>query len=581
MCRMFPVFVLLLCVAPAYAADRPDPHHHTPHHIASCAQIALAGIVGGSRDLVVFDQRAGALVNLTHSAEDEQAPAWSPDGRRIAFEAHYHNNWDVYILDIIDKQVHRLTDHPAYDGQPAWSPDSAHIAYESNRDGNLEIYTTALGSDQGTRITTDQAADIEPVWMADGTGLVFGSWRSGKQQLYQLDLETQIAMPLSAEGDQARQPALSPDGQWLAYISTHETGVQLNVRNMSSGAITAVSSSNQHHEWPVWLYGPSPEQMSLLTLKLVGTTANQYPQGWSLHMQSDIEDPDSSAGVSQFPVGQWEDPTCAPAQAPSVLRPDLERLSALPQPVSHLSDSALVVVPMVHARQPRLAADVVASFEQLQEHTLRASGHPFLDTLNDVWRDLDHPSGSYLSWHKTGRAFDVRDWYAPRGRQTLFISRQILGEQTYFRIYLRAAQQDGSQGQSLRESWWQTDGRLSRAEWAAAGGRALPPPDGYYVDFTDLAERYGWTRIPALTAPDGDWRRTFLDLEYWHYEQRDGLKWYAAMQHIYSDAQLEARYSWARLMSQGYTAAQLREAGIPQIALPDCARSNPGRPHRC
>jgi TolB protein len=223
----------------------------------------------------------------------------------------------------------------------------------------------------------------------------------------------------------------------------------------------------------------------------------------------------------------------------------------------------------VRALQPLLATDVGHSFARLRRRTHAESGYDFLGVLNDAWRGLDHPGGAYLSWHKAGRAIDVRDWYAPTGRRSLFITRQNLGDMTYFRIYLRAARQDGSQGAPLRESMWETEGRLADPLSAAAGGRALPPLAGYYVDFTDLAAREGWTRIPARTPPDGDWRRNYLDLEFWHYERRDGLRWYEAMRGLYDADLLQARFSAELVRARGYTPRELLSAGIPGAFRPN------------
>jgi hypothetical protein len=70
-----------------------------------------------------------------------------------------------------------------------------------------------------------------------------------------------------------------------------------------------------------------------------------------------------------------------------------------------------------------------------------------------------------------------------------------------------------------------------------------------------------WPSAPAGRASR---RASYLDLEFWHYERRDGLSWYAAMQQIYADEQLHARFTPALALAQGYTYAELRNAGVPQ-----------------
>ncbi|HEU5013766.1 MAG TPA: hypothetical protein VFT66_14675 [Roseiflexaceae bacterium] len=539
----------------------------------ACAYVVLAGVINGNWDIVALDRQHGLALNLTQSPDDERGPSISPDGRTIAFAAHHDHNWDVYTMDFAAGSLHRLTDDPAYDGQPAWSPDGMRVAFESYRDGNLEIYTMPAHGGPATRVTTEPAADVGPIWTADGEGLIIGSWRSGARQLYRADLASgQSTTP----DEDASQPALSPDGQRLAYVSTHDTTRRLAIRNLTSGEVVLDSADDNQREWPAWM--PSAGRSSLLALELTGGGPYHYPTGWSLNfMHGDVHNGWTRA---QTLPGQWERPSCLAADMP---------LKGAWQPLAHMLGThtapdtmiprGLAMLPNVQALQPRLAAAVTDSFMRLRQRTRDASGHDFLGVLNDAWRDLDHPSAGFLSWHKTGRAMDLRDWYAPGGQQTLFIARQILAGQTYFRIYLRAARQDGSQGMPLRENLWQTDGRLARPDLAAAGGQALAPPRGYFVDFTDLAEREGWTRIPALTPPDGDWRHTYLDLEFWHYEHRDGLNWYTAMQHIYDDGELRRRFTTRLALQEGYSIESLVGVGLPDT--PQWLATNAHRHARC
>lgn len=528
----------------------------------ACARIVLAGVLGDNWEVAVLDRASGQVLNLTRSLEDERAPAWSPDGRTIALTARRGSNWDVYALTLADGALHRLTDSPTYDGWPAWSHDGQQIAFESSRDGNLEIYTMPASGGPAVRITDEPAADIEPVWAADDNGLIIGSWRSGMRQLYAIDPATRQSTPITAPGEEARQPSLSPDGRHLAYVIAHGTAARIAVRDLDTGAVVEIRSSGAQQEWPAWQPGRSRgEPPALIALELAGGNPYRYPSGWTLNSSSGGLTDEWTRGLTL--AGQWERPSCVPSRAPPA--------RGAWQPAAHTRGATLeanparglVTLANVQALQPRLAASVAGSFQRLRRRALEASGYDVLSALNDAWRGIDHPAGHFLSWHKTGRAIDLRDWYAPGGRRALFIARQDLGGLTYFRIYLRAARQDGSQGTPLRESLWETEGRLANAMLTAAGGRALPPAEGYYVDFTDLAEREGWTRIPALTPPDGNWRRSYRDMEFWHYERRDGLSWYAAMRQVYDEGEIAARFTPELALRRGCTLEDALIAGIP------------------
>jgi TolB protein len=529
---------------------------------ATCTSVVLAGVLGDNWEIVVFDRSNSQILNLTRSPDDERDPTWSPDGRAVAFAARRGSNWDVYTLTLADGVLHRLTNSPAYDGRPAFSPDGRQIAFESYRDGNLEIYTVAARGGEATRVTDDPAADVEPIWSSDGSGLIIGSWRAGQRRLYSLSLDTEQITSITTQGDaEPRQPALAPDGRHLAYVAGRDGTTQLVVRDLDTGKVVRDQAGGVQREWPVWQPGAGGGRpQALIALELAGASQYRYPSGWALSFSDGARPGVWARGPLM--AGQWERPSCAPFGAAQVRGAWRSLRQTLAVDPAAQAQRGLVTLTDVQALQPRLAAAVAGSFQRLRQRTRVESGYDYAGALNDAWRGLDHPDGYYLSWHKTGRAIDLRDWYAPGGRRALFIARQALGGQTYFRIYLRAARQDGSQGVPLRESLWETDGRLANSELISAGGYALPPPPGYYVDFSDLAEREGWTRIPGLTPPDGDWRQAYIDMEFWHYERRDRLSWYVAMRQAYDDDELAARFTPELALQHGCTLEDVLIAGL-------------------
>jgi TolB protein len=91
-------------------------------------------------------------------------PAWSSDGRRIAFGSNRDGDCEIYVMDADGKNQRNLTENPAEDWGAAWSPDGQRIAFVSNRDGNSEIYVMDADGNNQRRLTNNPANDDSPDW---------------------------------------------------------------------------------------------------------------------------------------------------------------------------------------------------------------------------------------------------------------------------------------------------------------------------------------------------------------------------------------------------------------------------------
>jgi TolB protein len=111
---------------------------------------------------IVYDDEQGLRVQtedgtvsylITHDARDT-SPAWSPDGAKVAFTRRQHDHWEIYVVDADGRNLRRLTDTPRQpDGSlgnsaaPAWSPDGRSIAFVTDRGGRWEVWLMGVSGE--------------------------------------------------------------------------------------------------------------------------------------------------------------------------------------------------------------------------------------------------------------------------------------------------------------------------------------------------------------------------------------------------------------------------------------------------
>jgi len=125
----------------------------------------------------VIDAGTGETARLTENSADV-FPAWSPDGKKIAFASKRDGNWKIYVMNGDGTQQARLTKSPNIDNFPAWSPNGTKIAFERSRLGeNGNIWVMSADGSARTQLTNSLHTDTRPAWSSDGTRIVFERYR--------------------------------------------------------------------------------------------------------------------------------------------------------------------------------------------------------------------------------------------------------------------------------------------------------------------------------------------------------------------------------------------------------------------
>jgi TolB protein len=117
-------------------------------------------------------------------------PAYSPDGKRIAFCSSRDGEFDLYVMNADGSEVKRLAKLDGMQIRPSWSPDSKRLAFTWNREGNYDIHVINLDGLGLQRLTTSAERDDYATWHPDGKSIVFVGERRGKFDLYQVKVDT-------------------------------------------------------------------------------------------------------------------------------------------------------------------------------------------------------------------------------------------------------------------------------------------------------------------------------------------------------------------------------------------------------
>ena len=193
--------------------------------------------------LLVADADGRNSQEVLSSQEPILSPAWSPDGRRLAYVSFETERPAIYIQDLNSGQRVRATSFQGISGAPAWSPDGRRLAMSLSKDGQPEIYVMDIASRSFDRITNNSSIDTEPDWAPDGRSLVFTSDRSGGPQLYRHDLSSGQQERLTFTGNYNARGRFSPDGEAVFMVHRSSNGFQVARQDLDSGRLVTLSDS--------------------------------------------------------------------------------------------------------------------------------------------------------------------------------------------------------------------------------------------------------------------------------------------------------------------------------------------------
>ncbi len=230
------------------------------HRIADAIQQRLTGEPGVNATRIAYVTRAANRYTLRVTDADGEggqvalaspqpiiSPAWSPDGRKLAYVSFESGKAVVLVQDVITGDRRPVASFKGSNSAPAWSPDGLRLAVTLSRDGPSQLYLIDVDGGGLRRLTNSNAIDTEAVFSPDGQFVYFVSDRGGGPQVYRVPATAGAstnAERITFNGAYNISPAISPDGRTLAYV-TRNNGFRVMVQPLDgSTAALAVTDTN-------------------------------------------------------------------------------------------------------------------------------------------------------------------------------------------------------------------------------------------------------------------------------------------------------------------------------------------------
>jgi Tol biopolymer transport system component len=188
---------------------------------------------------------------------DDGRTAWSPDGQWILFSSTRPFNWawNLWLVRPDGSQLHALTTD--WGEAPDWSPDGSRIAYEGLDSGIGNVIKVMDAAGGGShRLTSGTQPETAPSWSPDGTKIAFGRYTSdyrtsNAHAIFVIDADGSNERQLTFGGSYDDHAVWSPDGQWILF---DRAGQLYKIRPDGTG-LTQVTmpATNYTADWaPAW-----------------------------------------------------------------------------------------------------------------------------------------------------------------------------------------------------------------------------------------------------------------------------------------------------------------------------------------
>ena len=181
--------------------------------------------------------------SLLISNQPIMSPAWSPDGKRLAYVSFEQHRASVYIQDMSTGERQLVSDAPGINGAPAFSPDGKQLALVLTKTGNPKIYALDLGTKRLKEITFGWSIDTEPAWAPDARSLLFTSNRDGNPQIYSYSFLTGKVARVTYSGNYNARASFTPNEEGIVMMHRENGLFGIAQQDLATGRVQVLAQT--------------------------------------------------------------------------------------------------------------------------------------------------------------------------------------------------------------------------------------------------------------------------------------------------------------------------------------------------
>ena len=226
-------------------------YHVAGHRGVFDSKIAFLSSLAGEKEIYITDFDGHNPKQFSRHGDITLFPAWSSDGKWMAYTSYAKGRPDLYIRNITENQITTL-DMQGIQITPAWVPGKFELAVTLSFSGDQEIYLLTGGGKIIKRLTNSRGIDVEPTWSPDGKHMAFVSKRSGTPQIYIKDMTSGRVRRLTFQGRYNTQPDWSPKGDKIVYSSMEAGGIDIFTIGVDGSNRVQLTENQGDNEAPSW-----------------------------------------------------------------------------------------------------------------------------------------------------------------------------------------------------------------------------------------------------------------------------------------------------------------------------------------